>query len=122
VSDPSLQLTVEVPILAEICARLGHIEARLAQLEAGAVLTQEWYTLRQAARLKRGIELRRNHKTGEIQSFDSFFNTLKTKYRLQPNEGTPDGHQGGVPVWHRNTIREWLQLRDEDLEKRKKSA
>jgi len=114
-SDPALQLTVDVPVLAEICVQLGKIEARLTQLEAGVVLTQEWYTLRQAARLKRGIELRRNQKTGDIQPFDSFFNTLKTKDHLQPNAGNPDGHQGGVPVWHRDTIQAWLQLRDEDL-------
>jgi len=122
VSDPALQLTVDVPILAEICARLGYIEARLSDLEAGASLAQEWYTLRQAARLKRGIERRKNKKTGKTQSFDSFYHTLRSNPNLQPRNGIPDGHQGGVAVWHRLSIQEWLRLRDEDLKKRRKSA
>jgi len=117
-SDPVPLVTVEIPILAEICARLGHIEARLSELEAGASLSQEWYTLRQAARLKRGIELRRNNKTGEIQPFDSFLSTLRSNPHLQPRNGVPDGHQGGVVVWHRLSVQEWLRLRDEDLKAR----
>jgi hypothetical protein len=116
VSDPALQLTVDVPILVEICARLGHIEARLSQLEADVSLSQEWYTLRQAARLKRGTEFRINPKTEEIQAFDSFYHTLRSNPGLRPGKGVPDGHQGGRPVWHRDTIREWLLLTDADLQ------
>lgn len=103
-------------------AILHDILDRLAALEAGQVLSQEWYTLRQAARLKRGIEVRRSSKTGQVQTFDSFFNTLKTRDYLQPGGGNPDGHQGGVPVWHRNTIMAWLRLTDEQLETLRKAS
>lgn len=103
-------------------AILHDILDRLTALEAGQVLSQEWYTLRQAARLKRGIETRRNNKTGQVQAFDSFFNTLKTRVRLQPGGGKPDGRQGGIPVWHRNTIVAWLRLTDEQLEILRKAS
>jgi hypothetical protein len=116
VSDRALQLTVDVPILAEICSRLGHIEARIAQLEEGTVLAQEWYTLRQAAAFKRGVE----HREGEI--FDSFYRTLCAKPWLRPAGGTPDAKVGGAQVWHRDTIRAWLQLTDEDLEAIRKAS
>lgn len=98
------------------------IQVCLTALEADQGLTQEWYTLRQAARLKRGIEQRKNRKTGEIQAFDSFYHTLRSNPRLQPREGVPDGHQGGIAVWHRDTIQSWLKLRDEDLIKARKTA
>ena len=53
------------------------IQSRLTVLEADRGLTQEWYTLRQAARLKRGTELRLNRKSGQYELYESFYHTLK---------------------------------------------
>ena len=100
------------------------IKSRLIALEADQRLTQEWYTLRQAARLKRGTELRRNRKSGQYEIYESFYRTLKFRSELQPNRGIPDGKQGGVMVWHRDTILSWLKQQDPpiSIHKSKRSA
>ncbi len=101
--------------LEEVCDRLERLEERLAVREASASLTQEWYTLRQAARLKRGVEIRPSSKTDEYKTFDSFYHTLRYRTELQPNEGIPEGEVGGVSVWHRDTIQRWLNKLDSEL-------
>ncbi len=109
--------SIEIPELAQILAGQAALQERLdafGQLVTSRQLDQEWYTLRQAARLKRGIE-RRPDKDGNIQEQDSFLNTLRGRPSLQPGGGKSDGRVGGVAVWHRKTILEWLLQRDEDL-------
>ena len=101
---------------------LCSIQERLASLEAGQGLNQEWYTLRQAARLKRGVELRRNRKNGEVEVLESFCHTLRVKYWLRPNGGTPEAKIGGAQVWHRDTILDWLRLTDAQLEALRKAS
>ncbi len=117
-------MKIDLPELAQILAGLATLQERLdafAQLVSNRQLDQEWWTLRQAARLKRGLE-RRQDENGNIREQDSFLNTLRARRALQPRGGKPDGHVGGVAVWHRKTIMEWLQQRDEDLEQGRKSA
>ncbi len=58
-------MNVEIPELAQVLAGLSGLQARLnafGQLVTDHRLEQEWYTLRQAARLKRGIEHRQDDK------------------------------------------------------------
>jgi hypothetical protein len=95
---------------------LNAIQDRLEVLEAAQRLAQEWYTLRQAAALKRGVE----HRAGE--TFDSFYRTLCAKPWLRPSGGTPDAKVGGAQVWHRDAVQIWLQLTDEDLEAVRKAS
>jgi hypothetical protein len=104
-------MNIEVPLEA-VCDRLERLEERLAVREASASLTQEWYTLRQAARLKRGVEIRPSSKTGEPKTFESFYHTLRHRPELQPAGGIPDGEVGGVFVWHRDTVQRWLNQLD----------
>jgi len=114
-------MNINVP-LEDVCDRLEQLEERLVVREASACLNQEWYTLRQAARLKRGVEIRLNHKNGELETFDSFYRTLNVKYWLRPNGGIPDAKIGGAKVWHRDTIAAWLRLTDEQLEAMRKAS
>jgi hypothetical protein len=116
VSDSALQLTMEMPILTEICAQLGYVGTRLSQPEAGASLIQEWYTLRRAVRLKRGVEVRSG------PTFESFYRTLCAKPHLRPAARIPDARIGGAAVWHRDTIRIWLKLTDKELEEIRKAS
>ncbi len=109
--------SIEIPELAQILAGLATLRERLdafAQLINSRQLDQEWYSLRQAARLKRGLE-RRQDENGNIREQESFLSTLRGRPSLQPGGGKPDGRVGGVAVWHRKTILEWLLQRDEDL-------
>lgn len=102
---------------------LHNIKGRLCALEADQGFTQEWYTLRQAARLKRGVELRPNRKNGEMEAFESFYRTLCVKHWLRSNSGIPDAKIGGeVQVWHRDTILSWLRLTDEQMEAIKRAS
>lgn len=102
-------MNINVP-LEDVCDRLERLEKRLAVREASAILNQEWYTLRQAARLKRGVEVRNG------QTFESFYHTLCAKPWLRPGAGVPDARIGGAAVWHRDTVRLWLNLSDEEME------
>ncbi len=109
-------MNIELPELPQILAGLAGLQERLdafAQLITDHRLDQEWYSLRQAARLKRGLE-RRQGKDG-VHEQESFLNTLRGRPALQPRGRKPDGRVGGVAVWHRKTILEWLLQRDEDL-------
>lgn len=108
--------------IARLELLLTAMSERLQAMEAPGELAAEWYTLRQAARLKRGTEIRRSRKTGEIQTFESFYRTLCARPRLQPHGGVPEAHVGGVAVWHRDTVRMWLRLTDEELEAVRKAG
>jgi hypothetical protein len=108
---------LDIPELAQILDNLSDLQAcvaALGQLVTEPQLDQEWYSLRQAARLKRGVEHRQG-KDGNVREQESFLSTLRARPALQPAGGKPEGHVGGVAVWHRKTILEWLLQRDEDL-------
>ena len=108
-------MNINVP-LEDVCDRLERLEKRLAVREAAVDLNQEWYTLRQAARLKRGVEVRNG------PTFESFYRTLCAKPWLRPEAGIPEAKIGGAAVWHRDTMRIWLNLSDEELEAIRKAS
>jgi hypothetical protein len=89
---------------------LRDISGRLSILEVDHGFTSQWYTLRQAAKLKRGVEVR------DGRAFESFYRTLCAKPWLRPAAGVPDARIGGAAVWHRDTVRIWLKLTDDELE------
>lgn len=56
----------------------------------------QWYTLKDAVRLKGGN-----------------YTTVKNKPSLQPRAGIPDHLLHGVKVWSRETVKEWIAITDE---------
>ena len=102
--------------IARLERQLEGIQQQLNDLYACQLLASEWFTLRQAARLKRGVEIRKG------QTFESFYRTLCARPWLRPAAGIPDAKIGGAAVWHRDTIRIWLRITDGELEAIRKAS
>ena len=81
---------------------LVRIEAKLDAILATEKLPEipEWTSIRMASVIKGGCAL----------------NTLLARRYLQPNAGRYDAYVGGVGVFSRTTIIEWLAVTDADLE------
>ena len=79
---------------------ITELKALIEELATQVVHEPEWYTLKEACE-KKGI----NHKT------------ILNRTNLQPNQGIPEGKIGGRKKWSRETIKKWLPLTDEDIQK-----
>lgn len=77
---------------------LTSISEKIDMLISGAIPTERsWYNLRQAWELKGGCA----------------YETMRQKRWLQPKGGRVDAYVGGVGVYKRETIVEWLSVTDE---------
>lgn len=82
---------------------LARIEAKLDRLLSAKIHEKpipEWSSLRMAWELKQGCA----------------YETMRTRRRLQPMGGRYDAYLGGVGVFSRETIVEWLTITDGDLD------
>lgn len=65
-----------------------------------SALVSQWYNDEQCWQLKGGMAL----------------NTYRNNRFFQCKGGIPDGYVGGRKVWSRDSVREWLNLTDDELE------
>ena len=91
-------MTLELPSLAEVLEILHSISRKLERSDSLIVPQQAWFSLTEAAKLK-GVP----------------YGTLTGRPWLKPNQGKPDGLQGGKEKWRRETIIRWLGETDADL-------
>ena len=89
-------LDEEMKLVAEVEAR---IKTELAELRKRVQPERAWYSLAEAAALK-GVSA----------------STLRARVWLQPRGGREDGILNGRRCWRAETIREWLDQTDQDLE------
>lgn len=93
----------------EILLRLKKIELFIQENQKNNVseieTLPEWINLEKAAELKGGK-----------------LNTYRTRPLYQPLCGIPEGKVNGRRVWRRETVLEWLNVTDEQLEEYKKKS
>lgn len=89
-------------VLPEIDTLLNAISALKDEIMRAkdAALTSQWYNDEQCWQLKGGMAL----------------NTYRNNRFFQCKGGIPDGYVGGRKVWKRDSVREWLNLTDDELE------
>jgi hypothetical protein len=88
-------MKLEVP---EIELLIKKVESLTEIILSSDSLNQEWYDLETACKLK-GVNK----------------NTLYSKPKYQPNYGKADAIICGKKRWSKETIREWIQMTDEDI-------
>lgn len=89
-------------VLPEIDTLLNAISALKDEIMRAkdAALISQWYNDEQCWQLKGGMAL----------------NTYRNNRFFQCKGGIPDGYVGGRKVWKRDSVREWLNLTDDELE------
>ena len=88
-------MELALPELAEIRQSIEELKKIMVE---SVSLTQEWYDLEQACKLK-GVNK----------------NTLYAKPKYQPGFGKADALICGKKRWHRSTIHDWLKMTDADI-------
>jgi hypothetical protein len=89
-------MRIEIPELIRIEAKLD----ALLDIEAHRAEVPAWSSLKKAWMLKGGCA----------------YETMRTRRYLQPNGGKVESYIGGVGVFSRETILEWLEVTDDKLE------
>jgi hypothetical protein len=71
-----------------------------SDIHIAAAVTPKWYSLKMACGLK-GVS----------------YDTVKSQWWKQPNAGIPDKILNGRKHWRAESIQEWLEVGDSDIEK-----
>jgi hypothetical protein len=88
----------QMPEMGALSERFDLLLEKVTELANANSQSQEWFNLKDACQWK-GVK----------------YNTVKSKFKLQPNQGIPDGIVSGRRMWKRETVLRWLSLTDEDI-------
>jgi hypothetical protein len=102
---------MDLPELAEVSTAMESVRLEIAELRAIVRPIHVWWTRRQMAAAKRGIE-KRLTAVG-LKEFESFYNSIRHQADFWPPE--PPKDVGGVMCYHESVVSKWLQMDDAEL-------
>lgn len=93
-------MKVELPELETIISELTSLKTQLLEKNVDNRLVSAWYNDQQCWELKGGMAL----------------SSYRSNRYFQIKGGIPDSYVGGRKVWSRESVQEWLNVTDDQLE------
>lgn len=92
-------MEVALPEVEQLINEVKLLKAEIADMKGVLTPSQRWFDLKSACELK-GVN----------------YNTVVSTHRYQPNKGIADAVICGRKRWSRETVMDWLDVIDSDLD------
>ena len=92
-------MEVALPEVEQLISEMKLLKDEIAEMKGVLTPSQRWFDLKSACELK-GVN----------------YNTVVSTHRYQPNNGVADAVICGRKRWSRETVMDWLDVIDSDLD------